>query len=97
MFSEQARAEGVTKFIGSAAGKFCVLPGKAEIIEICVEPGDERERTGDIAAPKGGFANPLVVKNAEVDFDGLSEPGIRPPLAEPGQHSRGIEREAVIR
>src|SRR6266516_2158110 len=54
------------------------------------------QRAGEVATPKSGFANPLVVKNAAIDLDRLTGPPIRPPLAELGQNPDRIEREAVV-
>ena len=69
----------------------------AEVIEIRLEMGNERQRAGDVAAPESCFINSLVVENAGVNFHGLGHPRICPPLAQARQHACGIKREAIVR
>src|SRR5688572_30694599 len=94
--SKQTRAEGVTYFIGFAAREFSVLSGNSEVIKVRIHSRNERERASEIAAPKSCFVDALVVKNPGVNLHRLSQPCVRPPLAELCQQTDRIECQAVI-
>src|SRR5690242_5255365 len=59
--------------------------------------GNERQRAGDVAAPESRFANSLVVENAGVNFHGLTDPRIRPPVTDLREQAHSVERQTVVR
>ena len=87
----------MANFVGCATSELGVLPRETEIIKIRIQATDKLQRARNVGAPEACFANPLIVEDAAIDFDRLSDPCVCPPVTHFAQHSNGIEREAVVR